>query len=164
MIFYKLYFLYNVGLIRSFSMTINPVYDFFLFVFTNLRFSCLSCLLTKIYHHVSACSIQNCINNFPLKSDKIMLQKYKLYVLTFNDFYPLFCKQFCKTTVKICLTVNTKRIHHWCSAGTGKSQLESPPFQWKTRLRRVSHWNGGPEGWDFPVPLYTNDRFYFSHI
>ena len=24
--------------------------------------------------------------------------------------------------------------------------------------------NGGPEGWDFPVPLYTNDRFYFSHI
>ena len=31
-------------------------------------------------------------------------------------------------------------------------------------LRRVSHWNGGPKGWDFPVPLYTNDRFYFSHI
>ena len=24
--------------------------------------------------------------------------------------------------------------------------------------------NGGPGGWDFPVPLYTNDRFYFSHI
>ena len=89
MIFYKLYFLYNVGLIRSFSMTINPVCDFFLFVFTDLRFSCLSCLSTKIYHHVSACSIQNCINNFPLKSDKIMLQKYKVYVLTFNDFYPL---------------------------------------------------------------------------
>ena len=57
-----------------------------------------------------------------------------------------------------------KRIHHWCSVGTGKSQPEGPPFQWETRLRRVSHWNGGPEGWDFPVPLYTNDRFYFSHI
>ena len=57
-----------------------------------------------------------------------------------------------------------KRIHHWCSVGTGKSQPEGPPFQWETRLRRVSHWNGGPSGWDFPVPLYTNDRFYFSHI
>ena len=22
----------------------------------------------------------------------------------------------------------------------------------------------GNEAWDFPVPLYTNDRFYFSHI
>ena len=32
------------------------------------------------------------------------------------------------------------------------------------RLHRVSHWNGGPEGWDFPVPLCTNDQFYFSHI
>ena len=21
-----------------------------------------------------------------------------------------------------------------------------------------------PEGWDFPFQLYTNDRFYFSHI
>ena len=57
-----------------------------------------------------------------------------------------------------------KRIHHWCSVGTGKSQPEGQQFQWETRLRRVSHWNGGPEGWDFPVPLYTNDRFYFSHI
>ena len=57
-----------------------------------------------------------------------------------------------------------KRIHHWCSVGTGKSQPEGPPFQWETRLRRVYDWNGGPEGWDFPVPLYTNDRFYFSHI
>ena len=62
------------------------------------------------------------------------------------------------------VTLGTKRIHHWCSVGTGKSQPEGPPFQWETRLRRVSHWNGGPEGWDFPVPLYTNDRFYFSHI
>ena len=26
------------------------------------------------------------------------------------------------------------------------------------------NWNGGPEGWDFPISLYTNDRFYFSHI
>ena len=65
----------------------------------------------------------------------------------------------------------TKRIHHWRSVGTGKSQPEGPPFQWERRLRRVSHWdslvshwNSGPEGWDFPVSLYTNDRFYFSHI
>ena len=57
-----------------------------------------------------------------------------------------------------------KRIHHRCSVGTGKSQPEGPPFQWETRLRRVSHWSGGPEGRDLPVPLYTNDRFYFSHI
>ena len=64
-------------------------------------------------------------------------------------------------STKVC---EKKRIHHWCSVGTGKSQPEGPPFQWETRLRRVSHWNGGPEGWDFPVPLYTNDRFYFSHI
>ena len=64
-------------------------------------------------------------------------------------------------STKVC---EKKRIHHWCSVGTGKSQPEGPPFQWETRLRRVSHWNGGPEGWDFPVPLYTDDRFYFSHI
>ena len=55
-----------------------------------------------------------------------------------------------------------KRIHHRCSVGTGKSQPEGQPFQWETRLCRVYHWNGGPEGWNFPVPLYTNDRFYFS--
>ena len=67
----------------------------------------------------------------------------------------------CYHDVKNC---DIKRIHHWCSVGTGKSQPEGPSFQWETRLCRVSHWNGGPEGWDFPVPLYTNDRFYFSHI
>ena len=27
----------------------------------------------------------------------------------------------------------TKRIDHWCSVGTGKSQPEGPPFQWETR-------------------------------
>ena len=54
-------------------------------------------------------------------------------------------------STKVC---EKKRTHHWCSVGTGKSQPEGPPFQWETRLRRVSHWNGGPEGWDFPVPLY----------
>ena len=26
-------------------------------------------------------------------------------------------------------------------------------FQWESRLRQVSHWNGGPKDWDFPVPL-----------
>ena len=56
------------------------------------------------------------------------------------------------------------RIHHWCSVGTCKSQPVGQLFQWETRLHRVYHWNGGPEGWDFPVPLYTNDQFYFSHI
>ena len=29
-----------------------------------------------------------------------------------------------------------KRIHHWCSLGTGKSQPEGPPFQWERRLRQ----------------------------
>ena len=52
-----------------------------------------------------------------------------------------------------------KRIHHWCSVGTGKFKPEGPPFLWETRLCRVSHWNGGPEGWGFPVPLCNSDRF-----
>ena len=48
--------------------------------------------------------------------------------------------------------------------GTEKSHPEGPPLQWETRLCRVSHWNGGPEGWDFQVPLHTKDGFNFSHI
>ena len=32
-------------------------------------------------------------------------------------------------------------------------RVDPLPFQWETRLCRVSHWNGGPEGSDFPVPL-----------
>ena len=27
-----------------------------------------------------------------------------------------------------------------------------------------SHWNGGPSGWDFSVPLSTNDGFYLCHM
>ena len=38
-----------------------------------------------------------------------------------------------------------KKIHHWCSMGTGKSQLQGPPFQWETKLCQVSHWNGEPQ-------------------
>ena len=37
-------------------------------------------------------------------------------------------------------------------SGTGKFQLSGPRFQWETRQSLVSHWNGGPSGWDFPVP------------
>ena len=62
------------------------------------------------------------------------------------------------------LMIGIKRIHHWCRVETGKSQPEDPSFQCETKLRRVSHWNGGPEGWDFSVSLYTNGRFFFSHI
>ena len=40
-------------------------------------------------------------------------------------------------------------IQHWCAVGTGKSQHDGPPFQWETRLSRVSHSNEVPEGWDF---------------
>ena len=36
------------------------------------------------------------------------------------------------------VTLGTKRIHHWCSVGTGTSQPEGPPFQWETRLRQFS--------------------------
>ena len=28
----------------------------------------------------------------------------------------------------------------------------------------ASHWIEGPEGWDFSVPLNTNDRLFLSHI
>ena len=55
-----------------------------------------------------------------------------------------------------------KRIQHCCPVGTEKSQWEGPPFQWETRLCRVSNWNDGLEGWDFPVSLNTNDQFFFS--
>ena len=44
-----------------------------------------------------------------------------------------------------------KRIHHWCSVGTGKAQPE---------VHRYSG-NGGPEGWDYRVPLYTNGSILF---
>ena len=37
-------------------------------------------------------------------------------------------------TERLVSTSKIKRIHHWCSVGTGKSQPEGPPFQWETRL------------------------------
>ena len=83
----ELNFLYNVGLVRYFCMTINLDTDFFLFVFTNLGFSCLLCLSTKIFHHVSDWYFQNCTNSLLSKSNKILLQKYKLCVLIFSIFY-----------------------------------------------------------------------------
>ena len=42
------------------------------------------------------------------------------------------------------------RIHHGCPVEIGKSQPEGPPVPVENEARRVSHWNGGPEGWDFP--------------
>ena len=63
-------------------------------------------------------------------------------------------------TLVICLI---KRINHWCSLATVKSQPERSPFKWETRLCRVSHLNGGTEGWDLLSPMNTIDGFCFSH-
>ena len=38
--------------------------------------------------------------------------------------------------VRVC---GKNRIHRWCSAGTGKSQPESPRFQWETKLAKFPH-------------------------
>ena len=43
-----------------------------------------------------------------------------------KDRYDAFIRRSCRI----------KRIHHWCSVGTGKSQPEGPPFQWETRISR----------------------------
>ena len=44
------------------------------------------------------------------------------------------------------------RIHHWCSVGTKKSQLEGPPFQWETRLA------------EFPTERWTRGLgFFWNH-
>ena len=45
---------------------------------------------------------------------------------------------------------HTNRIHHGCPVEIGKSQPEGPPVPVGNEARRVSYWNGGPEGWDFP--------------
>ena len=42
------------------------------------------------------------------------------------------------------------RIHHGCPVEIGKSQPEGPPVPVGNSASLVSHWNGGPEGWDFP--------------
>ena len=36
--------------------------------------------------------------------------------------------------ISYALVSEKNRIHHWCSVGTEKSQLEGPPFQWETKL------------------------------
>ena len=41
--------------------------------------------------------------------------------------------QFLNTGTSHSIVFTIKRIHHWCSVGTGKSQPEGPPFQWETR-------------------------------
>ena len=46
--------------------------------------------------------------------------------------------------------IKINRIHHGCPVEIGKSQPEGPPVPVGNEARRVSHWNGGPEGWDFP--------------
>ena len=47
-------------------------------------------------------------------------------------------------------TCKTNRIHHGCPVEIGKSQPEGLPVPVGNEARRVSHWNGGPESWDFP--------------
>ena len=53
------------------------------------------------------------------------------------------------------------RIHHWCSVEVRKSQPLGPPVPVGNEARQVSHWNGGPEGWDFLSSLNTNDQLFF---
>ena len=56
-------------------------------------------------------------------------------------------------TLGHCLWGYTNRIHHGCPVEIGKSQPEGPPVPVGNEARRVSHWNGGPEGWDFPFSI-----------
>ena len=58
---------------------------------------------------------------------------------------------------------DTNRIHHWCSVGTGKFQLEGLPFQWETRLAEfpTERWT---RGLGFFWNHWTVMINYFSHI
>ena len=58
-----------------------------------------------------------------------------------EDFFHMF------PFISIC---QINRIHHGWSVEIGKSQPEGPPVPVGNDARRVSHRNGGPEGWDFP--------------
>ena len=50
----------------------------------------------------------------------------------------------CEADQRLCFCYTIKRIHHWCSVETGKSQPEGPPFQWETRLRfPLEQWTRG---------------------
>ena len=44
-----------------------------------------------------------------------------------------------------------KRIHNWCSIGTGEFQPEGPSFQWIDKACRVSHWTVDPRVGIFSV-------------
>ena len=56
------------------------------------------------------------------------------------------------------------RIHHGWSVEIGKSQPEGPPVPVGNEARRVSHRNGGPEGWDFPFSTDHTCSIFFSYI
>ena len=57
-----------------------------------------------------------------------------------------------------------KRIDHWCSVSTGKSQPSGPPFQWETRQASFPTETVDPRVGIFLSPLNTNDGFYLSQI
>ena len=52
----------------------------------------------------------------------------------------------------LALVCEIKRIHHWCSVGTEKSQPEGPKFQWEMRLA------------EFPTERWTRGLgFFWNH-
>ena len=62
--------------------------------------------------------------------------------------------------VRVC---EMNRIHHWRPVGTEKSQPESTPFQWETRLAKfpTERWTRGLEFfWNHWTPIINS----FSHI
>ena len=56
-----------------------------------------------------------------------------------------------------------KRIDHWCSVSTGKSQPSGPPFQWETRQALFPTGTVDPRVGIFLSPPNTNDGFLLSH-
>ena len=56
-----------------------------------------------------------------------------------------------------------KRMDHWCSVVSEKSQPSGPPFQWETRQASFPTGTVGPRVGIFLSPLNTNDGFYLSH-
>ena len=60
---------------------------------------------------------------------------------------PLKYRNFSIFMIEVC---KKNRIHHGWSVEIGKSQPEGPSVPVGNEARRVSHRNGGPEGWDFP--------------
>ena len=88
--------------------SLRPVYTLF--------FSFLQFIYFRLFYLMFCVQLA-----YPLKmiiNDKSVLTTMLLFFLAHSCFYP--CE--------------IKRIHHWCSVGTEKSQPEGPPFQWETRL------------------------------